>query len=150
MTMLAELCRGPDSWLREHCQPEALENANSEVKNDNPNPLRKRRKGRQCNEERLRGLCSNLKRPCDLHRMVQLSVKPVMLTAGQSHRHADGRNLSPGTRDRIYRSRSSTRRYEPWEAEQSTPEDHGPARYARTDVKEVIHELRQTIVCTSV
>lgn len=81
--MLWALVRGPQEWLSEYYQREASENANSVIKNDYPNPLRKRREGRRCTEDRLRGLCYNLKRLCYLHRLVGLSVKPVLLAAAQ-------------------------------------------------------------------
>lgn len=79
--MLMALYRDPQGWLRAYYQREASESVNSVIKNDNPQPLRKRLEGRRLLEDKLRGVCYNLKRLCYLHYMVGLSVTPVLLSA---------------------------------------------------------------------
>ncbi len=82
VSMLLALVKDPQGWLREYYQREASENANSVIKNDNPWPLRKRRKGRQCTEDQLRGLCYNLKRLCYLHYLIGLPTVKILRAAG--------------------------------------------------------------------
>ncbi|MGI0055114.1 MAG: hypothetical protein ACREBZ_05305 [Thermoplasmata archaeon] len=79
--MLMAMYRDPQGWLREYYQREASETANSVIKNDNPQPLRKRLTDRRLAEDHLRAVCYNLKRLCYLHYLVGFSVTPMLRSA---------------------------------------------------------------------
>jgi transposase len=76
--MLMPMLRDPQSWLRDYFQREASESTNSVIARENPGPLRKILNGRRCGEDKLRGVCYNVRRVCYLAHMAGLAVKPLL------------------------------------------------------------------------
>lgn len=75
--MLFALAKDPQRWLAELYQREASESTNSVLKRRNPAPLRKRLSTRRCTEDRLRGICHNIRRLCYLEYMARVAVRPA-------------------------------------------------------------------------
>ena len=76
--MLMAMLRDPQSWLRDYFQREVSESTNSVIQRENPNPLRKILDARRCGEDKLRGVCYNVRRVCYLIHLVGLAVKPFI------------------------------------------------------------------------
>jgi len=79
--MLCDLVDDPQQWLSDYYQREASESVNSAIKRKNPWPLRKRLDGRRCTEDKLRGLCYNVRQLCYLRYLADLSVLPVIMSS---------------------------------------------------------------------
>jgi len=82
MDMLDDLANDPQGWLKEYYQREASETVNSVMKRLNQWPLRKRLNPRKRTEDRLRGLCYNIRQLCYLVYLADLVVLPVINAAG--------------------------------------------------------------------
>jgi len=82
MDMLDDLVDNPQGWLRDYYQREASESVNSVIKRLNQWPLRKRLNPRKRTEDRLRGLCYNIRQLCYLVYLADLVVLPVIDAAG--------------------------------------------------------------------
>jgi len=76
--MLHGLLEDPQGWLRDYFQREASENVNGVVKQQNPQPLRKRLPGRLTTEDFLRWTVYNVRRLCYLVYLVRLRVIPAI------------------------------------------------------------------------
>jgi len=82
MDMLDDLADNPQGWLEDYYQREASESVNSVIKRLNQGPLRKRLNPRKRTEDRLRGLCYNIRQLCYLVYLADLVVLPVINAAG--------------------------------------------------------------------